>query len=140
MYGCTLCGSIGNNCLWRIEDVCKILSRNGSPLEEIVGKGNVIQGEDIGMDFRHDELPYGASHTPDAVVEAHSTEEVSRIMELCSEYELPVTVRGAGTGKVGGSVPLQGGVVLSLKGMNQLVSFDEDAQIITVQPACCSRT
>lgn len=112
----------------------KFSAEMASRLEEIVGKGNVIQGEDIGMDFRHDELPYGASHTPDAVVEAHSTEEVSRIMELCSEYELPVTVRGAGTGKVGGSVPLQGGVVLSLKGMNQLVSFDEDAQIITVQP------
>ena len=112
----------------------KFSAEMAARLEEIVGKSNVIQGEDIGMDFRHDELPYGTSHTPDAVVEAHSTEEVSRIMELCSEYELPVTVRGAGTGKVGGSVPLQGGVVLSLKGMNQLVSFDEDAQIITVQP------
>ena len=63
----------------------KFSAEMAARLEEIVGKGNVIQGEDIGMDFRHDELPYGASHTPDAVVEAHSTEEVSRIMELCSE-------------------------------------------------------
>ncbi len=112
----------------------KFSAEMAARLEEIVGKGNVIQGEDIGMDFCHDELPYGEAHMPEAVVEAHSTDEVSHIMELCSRYELPVTVRGAGTGKVGGSVPVQGGLVLSLKGINQLVSFDEDAQIITVQP------
>ena len=112
----------------------KFSAEMAARLEEIVGKGNVIQGEDIGMDFWHDELPYGAAHSPEAVVEAHSTEEVSRIMELCSRYELPVTVRGAGTGKVGGSVPIQGGIVLSLKAMNQLISFDEETGTLTVQP------
>ncbi|MBQ9687132.1 MAG: FAD-binding oxidoreductase, partial [Oscillospiraceae bacterium] len=47
---------------------------------------------------------------------------------------VPVTVRGAGTGQVGGSVPVRGGVVLSVKGMNQILALDEENKTITVQP------
>lgn len=79
-------------------------------------------GEQIGADYCHDEYP-GRSFAPEAVVEAVSTEQVSAVLKVCSENNVPVTVRGAGTGQVGGSVPVNGGVVLSVKGMNQILGY-----------------
>lgn len=93
-----------------------------------------ITGSDIGADYSHDELAGGPQHAPDAVFEAVSTQDVSSLLAACSAAGVPVTVRGAGTGKAGGSVAIHGGVVLSLKSMNRVLSFDEVKKTITVQP------
>ncbi|MCI6488188.1 MAG: FAD-binding oxidoreductase [Candidatus Limivicinus sp.] len=103
-------------------------------LRAIVGEKQVLEGDAIGADYAHDELPGGAAHMPEAVVVANSTEAVAAVLKLCSEAGVAVTVRGAGTGRAGGSVPVNGGVVLSLKEMNNIVAFDENAGTLTVQP------
>lgn len=95
--------------------------------------GRIITGEMIGADFCHDEYP-GEDYAPDAVVEVMSTEEAAAVMRLCHANGIPVTVRGAGTGQAGGSVPIKGGIVLSLKGMNKIIALDEAAKTVTVQP------
>ena len=53
-----------------------------------------------------------------AAVLPGTTEEVARVMRVCNQLEIPVVARGAGTSLVGGSVPLGGGVVLSLERMS----------------------
>ena len=107
--------------------------REISKLKELLGDAAVIT-EDIPADFGHDELPGGAAFMPEAVVEPGSTAEVSEVLKLCAGANVPVTVRGAGTGQVGGSVPVKGGVVLSTKKMNAILGVDEAARTITVQP------
>ncbi len=109
-------------------------------LKNIVGDRNVMLGEDIGADFKHDELPGGAFFAPDAVVAAGSTEEVAAVMAACCEAGVPVTVRGAGTGQVGGSVPVKGGVVLSVKGMDKILAVDAENKCIAVQPGVLLQT
>lgn len=101
---------------------------------------NFITGADIGADYSHDELAGGTQHVPDAVVEAAGTQDVSRLLAACSAAGVPVTVRGAGTGKAGGSVAIHGGVVLSLRNMNRVLSFDELKKRSRSSRACCSRT
>lgn len=93
-----------------------------------------MTGDLIGADYAHDELPGAAQYAPDVVISALSTEDAAAVLKLCGEYGVPVTVRGAGTGKAGGSVPINGGVVLSVKEMNSILSFDEAAKTLTVQP------
>ena len=93
----------------------------------------ILTGDAIGADFCHDECP-GVTGTPDAVVEIASIEQAAAVIKLCAEAGVPVTVRGAGTGQAGGSVPVEGGVVLSLKGMDQILEFDEAARTLRVQP------
>lgn len=93
----------------------------------------VISGDMIGADFCRDEYP-GESYVPEAVVEVKSTEEVSAVLRLCNEHCIPVTVRGAGTGQVGGSVPVKGGIVLSLKNMDQMLEYNHEAHTLRVQP------
>ena len=103
-------------------------------LENACGTLTILTGEDISADFTHDELPGGADYMPDAVVEAKSTEEVAAVLAACHGAGVPVTVRGAGTGQAGGSVALCGGVVLSVKGMNQILALDAENKTVTVQP------
>ncbi len=103
-------------------------------LKTILADEQVLLNDAIGADFAHDELPGGQEHMPEVVVKVTSTEEVSAVLKTCSEYNIPVTVRGAGTGRAGGSVPVNGGLVLSVKEMNKLLGFDEEAKTITVQP------
>lgn len=92
---------------------------------------NVITGEMIGADYCHDQYP-GADFVPVAVVEAASTEDVVAVLKLCNEADIPVTVRGAGTGQVGGSVPVKGGIVLSVKGMDKVLGYADG--VLKVQP------
>lgn len=101
-------------------------------IEKLKGlAANVITGEMIGADFCHDEYP-GGNYVPEAVVEAASTEEVAAVLKACNEAGVPVTVRGAGTGQVGGSVPVKGGIVLSVKGMNAVLGYADG--VLKVQP------
>lgn len=80
--------------------------------------------------------PYGVDRSgaparlPDAVVLAESTKDVAALLELATAFEVPVTPRGAGTGKAGGAIPIWGGVVLSLAPMQRIVDLSlEDLQI-----------
>lgn len=93
---------------------------------------NVLSGDMIGSDYCHDEYP-GDDFMPDAVVEAISTEQVAAVLKTCSEAGVPVTVRGAGTGQMGGSVPVKGGVVLSTKALDKVLAYHEEDRTLQVQ-------
>ncbi len=72
--------------------------------------------------------------TPDFVVRPLTTEEVSRVVALAASEGAPVTARGAGTGLAGGAVPLRGGIVLDLSGMNRIVEMDLSNLAVVVEP------
>ena len=56
----------------------------------------------------------------EAVVQPRSTNEVARVLACCYARRIPVTARGAGTGNYGQAVPLAGGLVLDLAGMDAI--------------------
>lgn len=100
---------------------------------EISGKENVYYGENINPDYAHDELG-GIEKMPDCVVRAYTTEEISAIMKLAWERDVPVTVRGSGTGLVGSAVAVEGGILLETTRMNKILELDRDNLTVTVQP------
>jgi glycolate oxidase len=108
-------------------------------LREIVGEGRFQSGEQIKEEYSHDEMPIYGRFMPEAVCLAETTQEVSAILRLCSAERIPVTVRGAGTGLVGGCVPICGGVVLCLTRMNQILSYDMNNLVVHVQPGVLLR-
>ena len=71
---------------------------------------------------------------PDLVVEPETTEQVSKLMKLATEYRLPVIPRGAATGVTGGALAIQGGIILSLLRMNKIITVDEINMTAVVQP------
>lgn len=75
-----------------------------------------------------------ASQRPDAVVLARSTESVSATLRFATKHRISVTPRGAGFGYVGGCVPVQGGIVLSLERMNRILEINREDFVAVVQP------
>lgn len=58
------------------------------------------------------------------VLKPRSTQEVSEIMKWCNKHRIGVVPQGGNTGLVGGSVPLDNEVILSLSNLNKVRSFD----------------
>lgn len=91
-------------------------------------------GEEIASEYYHDEMPNYGSFCPELYVEVENTEEISKIMAYCNENNIPLVVRGAGTGLAGGANCKYGGVLLSIMRMNKIYPVDHKNQTITAQP------
>lgn len=74
-----------------------------------------------------------AAVVPEAVVIARSTEDVVKTMKFASRYSIPVTARGAGVGYVGGCVPVEKGIVLSLAQMQRIVEINPADGVAVVE-------
>ena len=96
--------------------------------------GRVFSGEEISTDYDHDEMTEYGHFMPEAVLQALSTEDVSRVLQYCNEHLIPVTPRGAGTGLCGGCVAIHGGVVLSTEKMKKVLEVDTRNMTATAEP------
>lgn len=56
----------------------------------------------------------------DLVVIPTSEEEILKIAQICVKYQIPLTVRGAGTGNYGQCIPLNGGIILDMTEMKKI--------------------
>ena len=117
-----------------MSEYSRITPEIAQQLREIVGEKRFQSGDAVNQDFSHDEMPIYGRYFPEVVCEAESTEEVSAIVKICAANKIPVTPRGAGTGLVGGCVPLCGGVVLSMARMNRILSYDMNNLVVHIQP------
>lgn len=93
----------------------------------------VIYDTDISEDYGHDELG-GIFSLPDVVVKILSAKEASDIMKYANENHISVTPRGAGTGLVGSSVPLEHGIMIDTSLMNHILELDDENLTIDVEP------
>jgi glycolate oxidase len=71
---------------------------------------------------------------PDAVFLPSSTPEVQSILRVCHEHHIPFVARGSGTGLSGGSLPVEGGVVIGMNRMNRILEVDLENGIMVVEP------
>lgn len=58
---------------------------------------------------------------PEIVLIPKKTEHVQEILKIANENKIPVTPRGGGTSLAGNAVPVNGGIVLDMKGMNKIL-------------------
>ncbi|MFN8615123.1 MAG: FAD-linked oxidase C-terminal domain-containing protein [Vampirovibrionales bacterium] len=70
---------------------------------------------------------------PQLVVLPSTSQQVQQVVWLCNQYQIPFTPRGAGTGLSGGALAIQGGVLVALNRMQQLMTLDEANRTATVQ-------
>ncbi|HEX4505538.1 MAG TPA: FAD-linked oxidase C-terminal domain-containing protein [Alphaproteobacteria bacterium] len=71
---------------------------------------------------------------PDAVVYAHSTEEVSAIVKICAATRTPIIPFGVGSSMEGHIGALQGGITIDLSEMNKIIEVHAEDMDVTVQP------
>ncbi|MBV9106916.1 MAG: FAD-binding protein [Verrucomicrobia bacterium] len=92
----------------------------------------ITQHEDL-LAYSYDGTPM-LQQLPRAAVLVNSREEVAALLALASKHGTPVVTRGSGTGLSGGSVPLEGCIVLCTARMNRVLELDTDNLTIMVEP------
>jgi glycolate oxidase len=104
----------------------------GDELRQLLGNDAVA--DDDQTLAAHSGDKWFASETPEAVVFARSTSDVSKLLKFASKRKIPVTARGAGFGYVGGCVPARKGIALSLMRMNRIKEISFADAIAIVEP------
>ena len=65
------------------------------------------------------------AYPPDAVAFPGRIQEIADILLLANQERFPVVPRGAGSGKSGGALPVQGGLVLAMDRFDRILEIDE---------------
>ena len=104
----------------------------------IVGKDNVSTNPDdlsshSGSSWSSH--PSDESDRPFCVVRPASTEQVSRIMEVCHKRKIPVTAYSGGTSLEGHFAATRGGVCIDFSRMDKILTLHKDDLDVVVQPA-----
>ncbi|MBW1714528.1 MAG: FAD-binding protein [Deltaproteobacteria bacterium] len=103
-----------------------------SELEKIVGKENVFSDRvECICNSRDMSVHVGV---PDAVVYAQTTEQIGAIMRLANQKKIPVTIQGSGTSVTGASLPVEGGILLDVHKMNNILEINRDNFYARVEP------
>ncbi|MGC6426442.1 MAG: FAD-binding oxidoreductase [Akkermansiaceae bacterium] len=101
-------------------------------LTSLLGESKVSTTTHVLEEHAIDKWNY--AHPPEVVVFAESRDDVAAVMKFASAKNIPVTTRGAGIGYVGGCVPVQGGIALSVARMNQVLELSLPDGVVVTQP------
>ena len=101
-------------------------------LTALLGPERVLTAPEDRALYASDETPRAC--LPEAVLFPTSHDEVASIVLLANRYRLPLTPRAAGSGNVGGALPVPGSVVVSFECMRRVLEFDPDNRLIVVEP------
>lgn len=102
-------------------------------LIKILGTDNVLLHKDV-LEENSTDYTEDLQYFPECVIEPETTEELSQVMHVFNEFEIPVYTRGAGTGLSGACLPVKGGVVVSTKKLNKIIHIDAENFQVTVEP------
>jgi len=101
-------------------------------LRNIVGPRNVLSSpEDLTL-YEYDGSVEKAR--PEVVVFPSTTADVSHIVKLALEHDVPIVGRGAGTGLSGGALARGGGIMVAFGRMNRILEIDLENRRAVVQP------
>jgi glycolate oxidase len=104
----------------------------GDELRELLGSEPIA--DDAETLAAHSGDKWFAAESPEVVVFARSTADVSKLLRFASQKKIPVTARGAGFGYVGGCVPSKKGIALSLMRMNGIKDISFTDAVAVVEP------
>ena len=70
---------------------------------------------------------------PDMVAIPRTEEDVAVALRVATAHGVPVVAWGGGSGTQGGAVPIHGGLVIDLRGLDRIVEIDERSLTVTAQ-------
>ncbi|RJF91827.1 FAD-binding oxidoreductase [Noviherbaspirillum saxi] len=108
----------------------------------IVGNENVLTGKADRYAYSRDRMPYGLfklradslpGTLPGAIVSPRDADEVQAVVDYARQRKLRLIPFGAGSGVLGGTVPLVDEVMVDLKRLNRIVDLNTVDGTVTVQ-------
>ncbi len=107
---------------------------------ELVAKLTALVGSDVVRSDAVSLAAYSRDATPmfeglpEVIVAPRNTAEVSKIVKFAHDTKTPIIARGAGSNLCAATVPLNGGIVMSMTNMNQILEVSKSEMIAIVQP------
>ena len=111
----------------------KVDSAITKKLCEIVGEKNATDYKHIRYAYSYD-LSFVKPKLPDYVVMPTNVEQVQKIMKFANQEKISVTPFTAGTNIGGLCIPENGGILLDMKRMNQIIRIDEESHYAIIEP------
>jgi glycolate oxidase len=101
-------------------------------LKQIVEEKRVFSSVEDRLCYSYDAT--NISHMPDAVVLPITTQEVVDVVKYAHKNKIPLVSRGTGSGYTGGSLPIKGGIVMSLEQMDKILEINQEQKYVVVEP------
>ena len=116
-----------------ISNESKVDSAVTKKLCEIVGEKNATDYKHIRYAYSYD-LSFVKPKLPDYVVMPTNVEQVQKVMKFANQEKISVTPFTAGTNIGGLCIPENGGILLDMKRMNQIIRIDEESHYAIIEP------
>jgi glycolate oxidase len=104
-----------------------------SALASLLGADRVLDDAAAREAYSRDATPLFKG-LPEVIVAPHSTAEVSEVVKFARSTKTPIIARGAGSNLCAATVPLNGGIVLSMMQMKQILEVSRNEMLAVVQP------
>ena len=115
-------------------------STTESSAEQLIRRFRDVVGED-GLLYRPEELiVYECDgyvvekNAPDVVVFPSTTPQIVELVKICNDLNVPFVPRGAGTSLAGGTLPVGGGVMITLTRMQEILEINYRDRYAIVEP------
>ena len=118
---------------------------DGAIREDLLGRIRGVVGDRFAFAdpyemrlYQYDASPETA--LPDIVVIPGTAKEVAQVVRLCAQAGVPITARSGASSLAGGTVPVEGGVVITFARMDRILEIDVENLRAVVQPGVVNRT
>ena len=109
--------------------------------ENIVGDANVLAdpydldrySADALTPFRAFGVEEALQRLADLVLRPATTEQVAEIVSLAAQQRIPLIPYGGGTGVMGGTLPVQGGIIIDMQRLNRILEVNPQDQTVSVE-------
>ena len=110
------------------------MTNNWIPLfSDVLGKDQILTSKEDLSVYAFDGTAT-LHQLPGCVVLPENVDQVVRVLQIAAAHRLPVVTRGSGTGLAGGSVPVEGCLVLCLVRLNRILEVDAGNLTMVVEP------
>lgn len=90
-------------------------------------------GDAVPEEYKYDEYVYNTGNVV-AVALPITKKEIVQLVKFANKKNIPIIMRGAGTGLSGATAPLGGELIIDVHLMNKITELDEETMTLTVQP------
>lgn len=80
------------------------------------------------------QVGYLMNNNPDAAVQPQTSEEIQALYSFANDEKIPLVPRGAGTSGYGGAIPRNGGIIVDIRRMNNILEIDKENLTVLVEP------
>ncbi len=101
-------------------------------LRHICGNNYVEIGSELNENYGQDHATKKV-YKFDYLVKPSNEIEIAEIVKLSNEYEVPIILRGGGSGVSGGAVPIIGGLILSTERLNKIIEINTLNKVVIAE-------